>query len=83
MSAAPNAAARCCAAARSSSPRLGLGLLALDLPFVAGRHGQRQFARQQEIARVAVGDLHHLATIAEVFHVLSENDFGCHECLPP
>ena len=38
-------------------------------------HQQRQLARQQVVARVAVGDLHDLAAAAEVLDVLSKNDF--------
>ena len=55
--------------------RLELRALALDLLLVALGDQQRQLARQQVVARVAVGDLHDLAAAAEVVDVLSQNDF--------
>ena len=55
--------------------RIELHALALDLLQVAGRRDQRQLARQQIIARVAVGDLHDFAALPDVFDVVSENDF--------
>ena len=56
---------------------LGLELraLALDLLLVALGREQRQLARQQVVARVAVGDLHDLAAAPEVVDVFSQNDF--------
>ena len=55
--------------------RLELPALALDLLPVAVGDEQRQLARQQVVARVAVGDLHDLAAAAEIVDVLSQNDF--------
>ena len=55
--------------------RLGGVPLALDLLLVGLGDGERQLARQQEVARVAVGDLDNLAASAEVIDVFSENDF--------
>ena len=42
---------------------------------VARRRRQRQLARQQVVARVAVGDLHDVAAPAEVLDVITKNDF--------
>ena len=55
--------------------RFGELLLALDLLLVVLGHQQRQLARQQVVARVAVGDLDDVAAAAEVVDVLSQNDF--------
>ena len=44
--------------------RVELHALALDLLQVARRGDERQLARQQKVARVAVGDLHHFAALA-------------------
>ena len=52
-----------------------LGALALDLLLVAVGRQQRQLARQQVVARVAVGDLHDLAAAPEVVDVFSQNHF--------
>src|SRR6185436_17731052 len=49
--------------------RVELGALPLYLLPVAGRHRQGQLAREQVVARVAVGDLHDLAAIPEVLDV--------------
>ena len=54
---------------------LELAALALDVLPVADRDEQRQLARQQIVARVAVGDFHDLATPAEIVHVFSQNHF--------
>ena len=56
---------------------LGLELhaFALDvLPVALGRH-ERELPGQQEVPRIAVGDLHDLAAAPEIVHVLSKNDF--------
>src|SRR4029079_18745587 len=55
--------------------RVELRALALDLLLVAVGRDQRELARQQIVARVAVGDLHHFAAAAQVVHVLSQNHF--------
>src|SRR5215470_4166673 len=62
--------------------RLLLGLtrlhdlpLALDVFLVAFGCRQRELARQQVVARIAVRDLHDLATPPQFLHVVSENDF--------
>ena len=55
--------------------RVELHALALDLLQVARRREQRQLARQQIVARVAVGDLHHFAALPDVLDVISQNDF--------
>ena len=52
-----------------------LHALARNLLQVARRGDQRQLARQQIVARVAGGDLHHFAALADVFDVISQNDF--------
>src|SRR5438552_7892429 len=49
--------------------------LALDLLQVAWRRQQRELAQQQEIARVAVRDLHHFAALSDVLDMISKNDF--------
>ena len=49
--------------------------LALDHLHVARCGGQRQLARQQVIAGVAVGDLHDVAAPAELLDVITKNDF--------
>ena len=54
-----------------------LHALALDLLQVAGRREERQLARQQIVARVAVGDLHDFAALPDVLDVISKNDFHC------
>src|SRR5437867_8261713 len=55
--------------------RLELRAFALDLFLVAVGGEQRQLARQEVVARVAVGDFHHLAAAPQVVDVLSENHF--------
>ena len=60
--------------------RVVLDLLALDHLLVARGREQRQLARQQVVARVAVGDFHQLAAPPEVVDVFSQNDF--HELTP-
>ena len=52
-----------------------LGALALDLLLVAVGRQQRELARQQVVARVAVGDLDDLAAASEIVDVFSQNDF--------
>jgi hypothetical protein len=54
---------------------------ALDVLLVALGRRQRQLAGEQIVPGVAVGDLHDLAALAQVIHVLSENDF--HGLNPP
>jgi hypothetical protein len=56
-------------------PSLGELLLALDLPLVGVGDGERQLARQQVVARVAVGDLDDVAALAQVVYVVPENHF--------
>ena len=55
--------------------RVELHALALDLLLVALGHDERELARQQIIARVAIGDLDDLATAPEVVDMFSKNDF--------
>ena len=55
--------------------RIELDLLALDLFLVAFGRQQRQLARQQVVARVAVGDFHDLAAASEVVDMFSQYDF--------
>ena len=52
-----------------------LHLLALDHLLVARGAEQRHLARQQVVARVAVGDLHEVAAASEVVDVFSQYDF--------
>src|SRR5580765_1927185 len=59
--------------------RVGELALAFDQLLVPVGDEQGQLARQQKVARVAGRHLHHLATLAEVVHVLTKNDF--HDCL--
>jgi len=56
---------------------LGLELpaFALDLLPAAIGNQQRQFPREQVIARIAVGDLHDLAPAAEIVDVFPQNNF--------
>ena len=49
--------------------------LALDLLLVPVGDEQRKLARQQIVARVAVGDLHDFAAASQVLHVLSKDNF--------
>jgi hypothetical protein len=42
---------------------------------VGGGSLQGQLARQQEIAAVALGDLHHVSAVAEICYVFFQNDF--------
>jgi len=53
--------------------RLGGVPLALDLLLVRLGDGKRELARQQEVARVGVGDRDRLAASSEVVDVFSEN----------
>src|SRR3954471_10612879 len=55
--------------------RVELDALALDLFLVALGREQRQLARQQVVAGVAVGDLDDLAAAPEVVDVFSQNHF--------
>src|SRR5262249_8676638 len=56
-------------------PRLKLLPLALDLFLVAFRRKQGELAREQVVARVAVGNLHDLAAASQFLDMLSQNDF--------
>jgi hypothetical protein len=54
---------------------LGDLALALDLAFVRFSDRQRQLARQQIVAGIAVGDLHDITAAAEIVDVFTKNDF--------
>ena len=54
--------------------RFELGAVLLEALEVVGRGAQRLFLRQQEIARVAVLDVDHIAHLAEAADALQEND---------
>ena len=55
--------------------RVELRALALDLLLVAFGRDERQLARQQVVARVAVGDSDDFAALSQIVHVLSQNHF--------
>src|SRR5260221_6111647 len=61
--------------------RLGELLFPLDLALVVVGHDERELARQQVVPSIAGRDLHDVAAAAQVFDVLSEDDF--HGCLLP
>jgi hypothetical protein len=50
----------------------------LDLPQKARGRELSQAAREQEVARVAAGDVHHVATETEALDVFPENDLHRH-----
>ena len=49
--------------------------LTLDVLSIAGCGRQGQLPRQQVVARIAVGHLHHLATLPDFLDVISQYDF--------
>ncbi len=55
--------------------RVEFRALTLDLFLVAVSGEQGQLARQQVVARIAVGDLDDFAPPTEVIHVVSKNHF--------
>ncbi len=53
------------------------GLHLLDHGLVGRRRFNRQLARQQIVAPVTVGNLHHIAAMSKLVDVFLQNDFHC------
>ncbi len=55
---------------------LGDFLFPIDLPFVGLGHGERELARQQVVARVAIGHADDVAAVAEIVDGFLQDDFN-------